>query len=149
MSEPAPAPRAKKLRIVLLDDEKYMLQLLEMYLREWFNQVDLVQFQNGDNAWQELSQTEPDLFITDWRHPGLDGGELLRKLAEKPLKTPVLMLTAHDKDCVDEFAASGLKIVFLQKPFGVAQFWRTLDSLVGPCDKPPRLPKYVSKHEPE
>lgn len=121
MSQAAPTPRQKTLRIVLVDDEKYMLQLLETY----------------------LAQAEPDLLITDWQHPGLDGGELLRKLAEQHAQIPVLMITAYDIDCLQEFAKSGLKIVFLQKPFGVAQFWKTLDGLVGPCDHPPRLPKFL------
>ena len=143
MSQAAPTPRQKKLRIILVDDEKYMLQLLEMYLQEWFNEVDLLQFQNGDAAWRELAQMEPDLLITDWRHPGLDGGELLRKLAEKRAKIPVLLITAHDTDCIREFSDSGIKITFLQKPFGVEQFWRTIDGLVGPCDHPPRIPKYL------
>jgi len=143
MSQAAPTPRQKKLRIILVDDEKYMLQLLEMYLHEWFNEVDLLQFQNGDDAWRELAQTEPDLLITDWRHPGLDGGELLSKLAEKHMKIPVLLITAHDTDCIREFADTGIKITFLQKPFGVEQFWRTIDGLVGPCDHPPRIPKYL------
>jgi len=143
MSQAASIPRQKKLRIVLVDDEKYMLQLLEMYLREWFNEVELLQFQNGDEAWRELSRTDPDLLITDWRHPGLDGGEILRKLAEIHAQVPVLMLSAFDMDCIREFADSGIKVVFLQKPFGVAQFWQTLDGLVGPCDHPPRIPSYL------
>jgi len=143
MNQAAPASRPKKLRIVLVDDEKYMLQLLETYIQSWFDDVDLLQFQNGDDAWREMSETEPDLLITDWRHPGLDGGELLRKLAGKHVRTPVLMISAHDNDCIQEFLASGMKIVFLQKPFGVAQFWQALDGLIGPCDHPPRFPKYV------
>ena len=143
MSQAAPTPRQKTLRIVLVDDEKYMLQLLETYLREWFDDLDLRQFQNGDAAWRELAQAAPDLLITDWQHPGLDGGELLRKLAEQRAQIPVLMITAYDIDCLQEFAKSGMKIVFLQKPFGVAQFWKTLDGLVGPCDHPPRLPKFL------
>jgi two-component system response regulator (stage 0 sporulation protein A) len=141
MSQAVPAPRPKKLRIVLVDDEKYMLQLLETYLREWFDDLDLLPFQNGDTAWQALAQIVPDLLITDWRHPGLDGGELLRKLAEQPVRPPVLMITAYDNDCVQEFAGSRLTINFLQKPFGVAQFWNAINSLVGPCDHPPIIPK--------
>jgi two-component system response regulator YesN len=143
MNQAATHPRPKRLRIVLLDDEKFMLQLLELYLREWINEVDLIPFQNGDDAWRELSRMEPDLLITDWRHPGLDGGELLQKLAEKQMKVPVLMITAHDMEYVREYAVLGVKIAFLQKPFGVEKFWRTIDALIGPCDNPPRIPEYL------
>ncbi len=143
MSEAATMSPARKLRIVLVDDEWHMLQLLEMYLREWFDSVELLRFQNGDKAWNELSQTPADLLITDWRHPGLDGGELVKKLADNKSSLPVLMLTASDSDCVREISQLGVKVFFLQKPFGVRDFWRTVNDLVGPCDRPPRLPGFV------
>jgi DNA-binding response OmpR family regulator len=143
MSEAAALPRQKKLRIVLVDDEWHMLQLLKLYITEWFSEVELLPFQNGDRAWDELSRMDPDLLITDWRHPGLDGGELVRKLAEKKSKTPVLMISASDTDIIRELDGLGIKITFLQKPFGVRQFWMVLNELVGPCDHPPRLPSFV------
>jgi DNA-binding response OmpR family regulator len=143
MSEAAAMPRPKKLRIVLVDDEWHMLQLLNLYITEWFEAAELLQFQNGTRAWEELSLREPDLLITDWRHPGLDGGELVRKLAEKKSKVPVLMISASDTDCIRELDGLGVKVVYLQKPFGVRQFWQVLNELVGPCDKPPRLPSFV------
>lgn len=142
MSEAAATPGQRKPRIILLDDEKHMLQLFDLYLREWFKEVDLVPFQNGDAAWEEISRQEPDLLITDWYHPGLDGGELVRKLAQIPAKFPVLMISACDHDVVREFADSGIKVVFLQKPFGAGHLWQTLNGLVGPCDFPVRLPVF-------
>jgi DNA-binding response OmpR family regulator len=143
VNKAAPASRQRKLRIVLVDDEWHMLQLLEMYIREWFKEVELVRFQNGDPAWDELQRSEPDLLITDWRHPGLDGGDLVRKLGGKKSKIPVLMISASDTDCIRELAGSGVKVSYLQKPFGIRQFWQVLNDLVGPCDNPPRLPSFV------
>jgi DNA-binding response OmpR family regulator len=86
---------------------------------------------------------EPDLLITDWRHPGLDGGELVRKLAEKKSQVPVLMISASDTDIIRELDGLGIKITYLQNPFGVRQFWPALNELIGPCDRPPRLPGFV------
>jgi DNA-binding response OmpR family regulator len=143
MSDAADKPARRKLRIVLLDDESHMLLLLEMYLKEWFEDLELLRFQNGDRAWAELSQTAADLFITDWRHPGLDGGELVKKLAEKKSKMPVLLISASDSDCVREISGLGVKVAFLQKPFGIRDFWKFINELVGPCDQPPRLPGFV------
>lgn len=143
MSEPAATSgSAKRPRIILVDDEKHMLQLFEVYIREWFKDVELIQFQNGDTAWQELSRQQPDLLITDWYHPGLNGGELVHKLAEKKSKVPVLMISACDTECVREFADSGIKVVFLQKPFASEKLWQALNQLAGPCDFPARVPSY-------
>jgi DNA-binding response OmpR family regulator len=138
MSEPA-MPGKMKRRIILVDDEKHMLQLFDLYLHEWFDALELVPFQNGDAAWREFTRQEPDLLITDWFHPGLDGGELVRKLAEKKSKVPVLMISACDVEFVHEFANSGVNVVFLQKPFGSEQLWRAINDLAGPCDYPARI----------
>jgi DNA-binding response OmpR family regulator len=143
MTEAAAQPEKKRLRIVLLDDEWHMLLLLEMYLKEWFDGVELLRFQNGDRAWEELSRTPADLLVTDWRHPGLDGGELVKKMAENKISTPVLLLSAADSDCIREISSLGVKVVFLQKPFGVRDFWKVINELAGPCDRPPRLPNFV------
>jgi len=143
MSVAADIPARRKLRIVLLDDEWHMLLLLEMYLKEWFDGVELLRFQHGDRAWAELSQTEADLLITDWRHPGLDGGELVKKLVEKKSKMPVLLVSASDTDCIRELAGLPVKVFYLQKPFGVRDFWKVINELIGPCDHPPRLPGFV------
>jgi two-component system nitrogen regulation response regulator GlnG len=137
-----PASNQKKPRIILVDDEKHMLQLFEIYIREWFKEVDLVLLQNGDYAWNEFSRQEPDLLITDWYHPGLDGGELVQKLIEIHSQVPVLLISACDAEYVREFQDSGVKIVFLQKPFGSEQLWRLLNDLVGPCDFPARVPVF-------
>ena len=143
MSDAADIPARRKLRIVLLDDEWHMLLLLEMYLKEWFEDLELLRFQSGDRAWAELSQTGADLLITDWRHPGLDGGELVKKLAEKKSKMPVLLISASDTDCIKEISGLGVNLAFLQKPFGIRDFWKVINQLVGPCEKPPRLPGFV------
>ena len=142
MSEAAARSGHRKPRIVLVDDEKHMLQLFELYIREWFKEVELVPFQNGDVAWEELSRQAPDLLITDWYHPGLDGGELVRKLAQQPARFPVLMVSACDTEVIREFADSGINVVFLQKPFGSEQLWRALNDLIGPCDFPARPPVF-------
>lgn len=134
-----PAPRK---RIILVDDEKHMLHLFELYIHEWFKDIELIQFQNGDAAWEELSQKTPDLLVTDWFHPGLDGGQMVRMLAQQQARFPVLMISACDMECVREFSDSGIKVAFLQKPFGFEQLWHLLNKLVGPCDFPVRIPKY-------
>ena len=143
MNEAAATTDRRKPRIILVDDEKHMLQLFELYIREWFKEVDLVLFQNGDTAWEELNRQAPDLLITDWYHPGLDGGEMVRKLAQTQSRIPVLMISACDWEYVREFADSGIKVVFLQKPFSSEQLWRALNELIGPCDFPVRVPAFA------
>lgn len=142
MTETISHPGRKTPRIIVVDDEKHMLQLFDLYLHEWFSEVELLLFQNGDAAWEELSRKEPDLLITDWYHPGLDGGEMVRKLAQKQARFPVLMVSACDNDVIREFNDSKINIVFLQKPFISEHLWRNINKLAGPCDFPARIPTY-------
>ena len=69
-----------------------------------------------------------------------ENGELVRKLDERRAKTLVLMISACDLDCLRELEKTKIKITFLQKPFGVERFWRVIESLLGPCDNPPKIP---------
>jgi hypothetical protein len=53
------------------------------------------------------------------------------------------MISASDTDIIRELDGLGIKITYLQNPFGVRQFWPALNELIGPCDRPPRLPGFV------
>ena len=143
MNTPAVMSRLQPPRIVLLDDERHMLQLYELYLRDWFHEPELVGFRNGDAAWLELEHAAADLLITDWRHPGLDAGDLVRKLAAARMKVPVLIISACDADCVRELGGLGFKVAFLQKPFGYKQLWKAVNELAGPCDFPAHSTEYI------
>jgi DNA-binding response OmpR family regulator len=136
MSEAVTTPRQKKPRIVLVEDEKELSTLFAVMIRDWFKEAELVRFENGDAAWQELSQTKPDLLITDLIHPGLTGGELARKLAEQQVTFPVLIISGSTGDWFQEFAGLGIKVAFLNKPFPREDFWQLLNDLAGPCDFP-------------
>lgn len=135
MSANAVIPRQRKPRIVLVEDEKLLLELWEYFIRSWFREAEVLPFENGDVAWQELSRRQPDLLITDLYHPGLDGGTIISKLAAQQVKFPVLFTTA-ELDFFQDYTALGIKVVWLPKPFALEEFWRVLNELVGPCDFP-------------
>src|ERR1035437_7445308 len=89
-----------KSRIIIVDDEPIMLDMIETLLRDWRHEVTVLRFQNRDKAWQELLRCDPDLLITDMRSDnvpgrsgdyGMSGFELLKLLAERLVKYPVLV----------------------------------------------------------
>lgn len=135
-------PAQKNPRILLLEDEPLLVKLFEFSLAEWFKKMELMKFKNGDDAWRQLSRTEPDLLIMDWSHPGLEGEAIMERLAEKKAGFPILLTSDFFEEHLSKYAGRGLKVVFLPKPFGLKQFWSALNQLVGPGDfpKPPDLP---------
>jgi TPR repeat protein/FixJ family two-component response regulator len=131
-AEPAGRPAGKplckascsrSLRIVMLDDEPLVLEALKMMLHFDHPSSFVLTFSSAESALQELEWKEPDLFTTDWNHPGkLCGDGLLRVLAERRVKFPIFVITAY-AECIEEkdglrgLLDQGLNVTLLSKPF--------------------------------
>ncbi len=104
-------------RVLVVDDETDILELLEYHLvREGYS-VQLVE--TGEAALEAVSQQSPDLIILDLMLPGVDGIEVCRKLktAGETQNIPVMMLTAKGED---SDIVSGLEVGaddYISKPF--------------------------------
>lgn len=77
--------------ILVVDDEKRILSLLEAYLeRQGFN---VVTASNGKEALFIARHEKPDLIILDVMMPEMDGYEFMRQ-HRKERETPIILLTA-------------------------------------------------------
>ena len=81
--------------IMVVDDEKRLVSLLESYLdQEGFRVVKAV---NGREALYLARQEKPDLIVLDIMMPEMDGYEFMR-LHRKERNTPIILLTARVED---------------------------------------------------
>ena len=80
-------------KILIVDDDKDMLWVLEERLCA--AGFDVVLADNGQLALIMAQTHHPDLIILDMQMPGMDGGEVLRRLKMDPTteSIPVLLLT--------------------------------------------------------
>ncbi len=104
-------------RVLVVDDERNIRNLLRMYLEQ--AGFSVVEAEDGETALHIVkSGTPPDLVILDLMLPGVDGLEVCRRLqASDHRDIPILMLTARDED-VDKIV--GLEIGaddYVTKPF--------------------------------
>ncbi|KMJ57424.1 XRE family transcriptional regulator [Bacillus sp. LL01] len=101
-------------RILLIDDEKRMLDLLTLYLTP--HQFECIQFQSGRDAIAFLEKEEVDIVLLDIMMPTMNGWETLKEI-KKISNVPVIMLTArNDKDDIVRGLKGGADD-YVSKPF--------------------------------
>ncbi|MCK5296991.1 MAG: response regulator [Alphaproteobacteria bacterium] len=89
--------KTKQKNLLVVDDEKMNLDILEFYLTE--EGYEIQKAENGEDAWEILCNSKKDTFnciILDRRMPGIDGLELLDRIKKsRSLKNiPVIIQTA-------------------------------------------------------
>ena len=94
---PVAVESIKPKRILVVDDEQFMLQFLQGVLEEEGFLINTAA--NGVKGLRMAQREIPDLIITDYNMPEMDGVELNRKLRNK-LSTsyiPTMILTGVDE----------------------------------------------------
>jgi DNA-binding response OmpR family regulator len=76
-------------RILVVDDEEWVLETVRRYLEE--AGFEVVPARDGASALEAFRQTQPDLVILDWMLPKLDGSR--RSTDCSGSSTPIIMLT--------------------------------------------------------
>ncbi len=102
-------------QILVVDDTKNIRILLTKCLEHEGCRVTAVE--NGPDALAALERQPFDLVFLDVRMPEMSGTEVLRRMREKGVETPVIMITAFGtvKNAV-ECTQLGA-VAYLQKPF--------------------------------
>ena len=81
---------------------------------------------DGYAALEILKKAEFDIILMDINMPGINGFETTRKIREKGILTPVIALTAFDKDEITEEAiSSGMNDIII-KPFEPITLFRVI-----------------------
>jgi PAS domain S-box-containing protein len=87
--------------VTIVDDRITNLKILERLARSLADDVVVRTFDNPLSALDSAAKEEPDLVITDFKMPELDGAEFIRRfrVLEACVDVPVMVITAYeDKD---------------------------------------------------
>lgn len=82
-------------KILIVDDEKEIADLLELYLKN--DGYEISKFYNGNDAIKAVDEEEFDLAILDVMLPDVDGFSICRHIREN-YYFPIIMLTAKVED---------------------------------------------------
>jgi CheY-like chemotaxis protein len=111
----------KRARILLVDDDKFVRQLLAEELRAIGHVVE--QASNGKAAPDRLlAKDDIDVLITDLSMPGIDGLQLIRQAQQHAPDLPAILITGYADDGASLALTGAMSGSFslLQKPIRVA-----------------------------
>ncbi len=106
--------RAIQLNILVVDDEKEIADLIELYLKN--ENYHVFKFYTAQEALACIEHEKVDLAVLDIMMPDIDGFTILRKIRET-LNFPVIMLTAKEEE-IDKINGFSLGADdYITKPF--------------------------------
>ncbi len=116
---PVGAGRAPEARLLIVDDEPNILELLAASLR--FAGFEVQTAANGQQALAIAQTYRPDLLVLDVMMPEIDGFTVVRRLRESGVRSPVVFLTARDttQDKVTGLTLGGDD--YVTKPFSLEE----------------------------
>jgi two-component system response regulator ChvI len=100
--------------LILVDDDDLFRESLRLNLID--EGYHVTSFDNGHDALDYLeSEGAGDVVILDWRMPAITGLEVLRRLRQAGITTPVIFLTVLSDDFHEEAALRGGAVDFIDK----------------------------------
>lgn len=128
-------------RILIVDDEKAIVGLVERSVLEALPTAQVESASNGFDAGQKIHTFRPDLIVLDLKMPGLDGFQVCSDLKsdEQTRHIQVVAITGYyTQENVDRILACGASHC-LKKPIDLASFQGLLQSLRGARTEPDSL----------
>jgi len=116
------------LKVILIDDDKELLELLEEYLTN--NDIEVYKANCGEKALEMIKEDRFDIAILDVMMPKMNGLEVLKKINNEYNYLPVIMLTAKG-DEVDRIL--GLEMGaddYIPKPFNPRELLARIKAVI-------------------
>ncbi|MEW9051793.1 MAG: response regulator transcription factor [Neobacillus sp.] len=131
------------MKILLVDDEKRIVEVLEAYLeREGY---EIHSADNGIDALKKVKNIQPDLIVLDLMLPDISGEEVCR-LVRKESEVPILMLTAKS---AEDDRINGIVIGaddYLTKPFSPREVVVRVQAILRRVKKTEKVEKLEFNH---
>ncbi|HEY8719386.1 response regulator [Pengzhenrongella sp.] len=110
------------LRVVIADDSRVMRQIIIRTLRQAGYDWDITEASDGDLALDIVTQERPDLVLSDWNMPSMNGIDLLRALRANGDDVPFAFITSESSAEMRQQAESAGALFLIAKPFTADSF---------------------------
>ena len=106
------------MKILVADDSRVMRQIVSRTLRQaGFSGHDLVEAADGKEALEAIRNEKPDLVLSDWNMPVMNGLELLKALRSAGESVPFGFVTSEGSPEMRKTAESAGALFLIAKPF--------------------------------
>jgi two-component system chemotaxis response regulator CheY len=120
------------MKIVLADDSRVMRQIVIRTLRQaGYTGHEILEAENGLEAVELVRRETPDLVLSDWNMPEMNGIDALSTLRESGNEVPFGFVTSEGSDGMRERAALAGASFLIAKPFTPEAFQEALAGLLG------------------
>ena len=108
-------------KILILDDDKDILEILELILTESGYEIHCLS--HGNRIFEEIKEFEPDLILMDVMLGDLDGLSICKDIKEQPSTSnlPVILISATN-NLNESINLPGAPNDYLSKPFDIDIF---------------------------
>lgn len=115
--------------VLVVDDESTVEDMINTLLTR--HGYRTASFDDPGKALRFFKEHEEiiDLVVTDFKMPGIQGGELARRMADVNSEIPVVLITGYMGSVKDAGCTSNIKAV-LEKPVRKELFIRTIEALL-------------------
>ena len=107
--------RIKNMKILLVDDDEWIRDSLSLFFEA--EGCNLLTFETAEEGMEAVRKQAYDIVISDYKLPGMDGLEFLRRVKEKQPKIFEVLITAYTNcEIVKQAKDIGVKDI-IPKPF--------------------------------
>ena len=114
--------------MLVVDDSLVQRRILALSLQKWGFEVS--EAESGEEALAICKRMSPDIVLSDWMMPGMDGFEVCKKLRDDGQSIGVLFLTAKDttEDKINGLTVGGDD--YMTKPFSLEELIARLKAIL-------------------
>ena len=121
--------RIKNMKILLVDDDEWIRDSLRLFFEA--EGCNLLTFETAEEGMEAVKRQAYDIVISDYKLPGMDGLEFLRRVKEKQPNAFEILITAYANcEIVKEADEIGVKDI-IPKPFTSEDVETSLSRIIG------------------
>jgi len=119
------------MKILIVDDSKAMRMIVRRQLNEiGLADSEFIEAANGAEGLDAIKQQQPDLVLSDWNMPEMDGIEMLEALNAEGVTAKIGFVTSESQESYKQRAIDAGALFLISKPFNADTFRRALGQFV-------------------